>query len=83
MKELSATEAARNFSEVLDAVEHDQEEFVVLRNGKAVARLSPATRSNGGAVKSFLKSHSPDPDWTNDLRELRAGLQIEERPWSD
>lgn len=83
MKELSATEAARNFSEVLDAVERDHEEFVVVRRGKPVARLSPATRSNGGALKSFLRSHKPDADWTHDLKDLRDSLRIEERPWRD
>ncbi len=82
MKELSATEAARNFSEVLDAVERDREEFVVLRKGKPVARLSPATRSNGGALKTFLRTHKPDPDWARDLEDLRGGLQIEERRWN-
>ncbi len=41
MKTLSATEAARNFSAVLDAVERDQEEIVLVRNRRQVARLVP------------------------------------------
>jgi antitoxin (DNA-binding transcriptional repressor) of toxin-antitoxin stability system len=41
MKTLSVTEVARNFRRVLDAVEHDQEEIVLVRNRRTVARLVP------------------------------------------
>ena len=32
---------ARNFSAVLDAVERDQEEIMLVRNGRSIARLVP------------------------------------------
>ena len=35
------TDVARNFSAVLDAVERDQEEVVLVRNQRHVARLVP------------------------------------------
>ena len=41
MKTLSVTEVARNFSAVLDAVERDQEEIVLVRNQRQIARLVP------------------------------------------
>lgn len=41
MKTRSVTEVARNFSAVLDAVERDQEEIVLVRNQRHVARLVP------------------------------------------
>ena len=41
MKTLSATEVARNFSAVLDCVERDQEEVVLIRNRRPIARLIP------------------------------------------
>jgi prevent-host-death family protein len=41
MKTLSATEVARNFSAVLDALERDQEEVILVRNQRPVARLVP------------------------------------------
>ena len=41
MKILSVTEVARNFSEVIDSVENKQEEIVLIRNQKEVARLIP------------------------------------------
>jgi antitoxin (DNA-binding transcriptional repressor) of toxin-antitoxin stability system len=41
MKTLSVTEVARNFRAVLDRVEHQQEEIVLIRNRKQVARIVP------------------------------------------
>jgi prevent-host-death family protein len=41
VKTLSVTEVARNFSAVLDAVERDQEEIVLVRNQRQIARLVP------------------------------------------
>ena len=41
MKTLSVTEVARNFSAVLDELERDQEEVVLVRNQRHVARLVP------------------------------------------
>jgi len=41
MKTLSVTEAVRNFSAVLDSIEHDKEEVVLVRNGRQIARLVP------------------------------------------
>lgn len=51
MKRLSATDVARNFSAVLDALERDQEEIVLVRNQRQVARLVPeAPRQDALAV---------------------------------
>jgi prevent-host-death family protein len=41
MKTLTVTEAARNFSRVLDEVERDHEEIVLVRNRRHIARLIP------------------------------------------
>lgn len=41
MKTLTVTEVARNFSSVLDGIERDQEEVVLVRNHRHVARLVP------------------------------------------
>ena len=41
MKTLSVTEVARNFSAVMDGVEADQEEIILIRNHKPIARLVP------------------------------------------
>ncbi len=41
MKTLSVTEVARNFSAVIDSVERDQQEIILVRNHRHVARLVP------------------------------------------
>ncbi len=41
MKTLSVTEVARNFSAVLDSVEREQQEVVLVRNHRQIARLVP------------------------------------------
>ena len=41
MKRLTVTEVARNFSAIIDKVEAEQEDVILVRNQKAVARLVP------------------------------------------
>ena len=41
MKVLSVTKVARNFSRTIDMVEKQQQEIVLIRNGKQVARIVP------------------------------------------
>ena len=41
MKKLTVTEVARNFSAVMDSLEAKQEEVLVIRNQKPIARLVP------------------------------------------
>ena len=41
MKTLTVTEVARNFSAVMDGLETEQEEIVLVRNHRAIARLVP------------------------------------------
>jgi antitoxin (DNA-binding transcriptional repressor) of toxin-antitoxin stability system len=82
MKRLTATVAARRFSDMLDAVERG-ETFVVVRNGRAVACVGPAPAAHGAAVKRALRAHKPDASWAGELRALRSAVQIEERDWTD
>ncbi|MGA2929327.1 MAG: type II toxin-antitoxin system prevent-host-death family antitoxin, partial [Solirubrobacteraceae bacterium] len=50
---MSASEASRNFSAVLDCAEHG-ETIVVTRSGQRVALITPAPRTNGGALRNVL-----------------------------
>lgn len=83
MRTLTATEAARRFSDLLDAVERRGESFVVVRRGRAIARIEPARVANGKRVKEIMRAHAPDPSWESELRELRGSLTAEDRPWND
>jgi len=83
MKEISATDAARGFSAMLNAVEHDGETFVVTRGGKGIARVAPAGGASGAAVKALLRRHPPDSAWSDELRDLRALGATQDRAWRD
>lgn len=83
MKDLTATEAARRFSEILDAVEHDRESFRVQRHGRTIARIVPESRPNGKAVKDALKRLHLGKEWADAVEETRALLVTQERDWSD
>lgn len=83
MKELSATEAARQFSDVLDEVEHKGRSFAIRRKGKVVARIEPVATPNGARVKKILREHRPDRAWAKELNEVRALLLPQERDWPD
>ena len=82
MQSLTATEAARRFSELLDAIEERGESFLVVRRGRTIARIAPAAAANGSTVKRVLRSTPPDRVWLDELRELRAGLAVEDSPWN-
>jgi antitoxin (DNA-binding transcriptional repressor) of toxin-antitoxin stability system len=82
MRRLTATEAARRFSELLDQVERDGETFVVERRGRAIASIAPAAVVSGRVVKDLLRAQPADPRWLEELAELRAGLTPEDRRWN-
>jgi len=81
MRQVTATEAARRFSEMLDSVENGRESFVVVRRGRAVATVGPALGSTGRDLKDVLKRNRPDAAWASELRELRDSISSETDPW--
>lgn len=84
MRRLTATEAARQFSDVLDAVEHERATFVITRNGDEIARIGPATVPNGAAIRRLVEEYGPDPEWAREIAEARALLTVAEKPiWPD
>jgi prevent-host-death family protein len=81
MKNVTATEAARHFADVLDAVEHDHETFLVSRGGRAIAAIGPAAGGGGRQLKSVLLRHRAEAAWRRQLESLRETLAPEERNW--
>jgi antitoxin (DNA-binding transcriptional repressor) of toxin-antitoxin stability system len=79
VNEISATDAARNFSDMLDAVEHRRERFAIVRRDKVVALLDPVSTGKGQDVKVLLRAHKVDVDFAGDLASVRELLDIEER----
>ena len=79
MPDITATDAARRFADLLDGVEHRGEHYTIVRRGKAVAHLEPVAIGRGSDVKSLLLRHRPDPAWAEDLNDVRGLLEIENR----
>jgi prevent-host-death family protein len=77
--EVSATEAARNFAALLDAVEHRGEHFTVVRRGKPIAHLAPAGPGLGADAKALLQRHRRDASWSEELSSVRRLLETEDR----
>lgn len=80
MSEVTATEAARRFADLLDAIEHGGERYTITRRGRAVAHIEPVSRGRGADAKALLRRHRPDARWANDLDEVRDLLEVEHRP---
>lgn len=74
MPDITAAKAARSFSALLDAVEQRGERFTIVSRGRAIARLTPATRGRGAEVKALLRRYPPDAAWTADVIAMRAEL---------
>jgi antitoxin (DNA-binding transcriptional repressor) of toxin-antitoxin stability system len=79
MADVSATDAARNFADLLDAVERGAQ-FTIIRRGRVVAHLEPTGRGRGAAVKTALRRHAVDADWASEVTRTRRLLSVEERP---
>jgi prevent-host-death family protein len=95
MREMTATEVARNFSEVLDAVEAG-EEIVVLRGKKEVARLVPTKKHvpNGAAFIDWYEKRAAAgellgqyPEWVAAMDEVMADRERQRKEmktkWDD
>jgi prevent-host-death family protein len=83
MTRMTATEAARSFSDVLNRVAAG-EEIEVTRSGAAVAVIAPA-RGRTLSAERFrrLLADAPEPDagFASDVRGLRETLPPPADPW--
>ena len=81
---VTATQAARNFASLLDAVEHG-EVVVVTRDGIPVGRLSPERRTSADRLKAALREHRVDEAFADDLaaahEDIRSAFTDEVRGW--
>ena len=79
MSEVSATDAARNFADLLDAIEHRGEHFTIVRRGRAIAHLEPVSQGRGGDVKAVLRRHRLDHAWSGEIESLRELIELQDR----
>lgn len=80
---MTATDAARSFSELLNRVA-DGEEIEVTRSGAPVAVISPP-KSRLISAERFraviAAAPPPDPEFAADVRAARASVGPPEDPW--
>lgn len=84
MARMTATEAARNFSELLNRVAAG-EEVELTRSGAPVAVIRPIKARLVSAERfRELMDAAPraDADFADDVRRLRAGIGPPEDPWA-
>ena len=82
---ISATQAARTFSDLLNRIRYGGEAFVIERGGEPICEMSPVTqpRFTGADLKGLLVS-LPKPDagfWDAVEKATRQKASIPESPW--
>jgi prevent-host-death family protein len=84
MKTMTATEASRHFSDLLDAVERG-ETITIIRGGHPVAEIGPAHRRTGADLRTALEDVAPPDDtFAQNISEALALVTSEVRdPWAD
>ena len=84
MKTMTATEASRHFSDLLDAVERG-ETITIVRGNHAIAEIGPAHRRTGADLRSALADvPPPDETFSRHIAEAVAMLRSEVMdPWAD
>jgi len=89
MKEtaISVTDAARNFADCVNRVRYQNVSFILLKNGKPVARLSPESekictgRELADALAKTYLSPSEARAWHKDIVAARSKLSPPKDKW--
>jgi prevent-host-death family protein len=84
MRTMTATEASRNFSDLLDAIERG-ETVTITRGNHAVAEIAPARRRTGADLHAALADiPPPDDQFVEDVTAAVAFLEADRGdPWAD
>lgn len=83
---VSATEAVRTFSDLLNRIRYRGEEFVVERAGEAVCRMTPSTPPRRLSLRQLAalldELPRPEPGFASDLRRAaRSQSRLPRSPW--
>jgi prevent-host-death family protein len=84
MRHVTATEASRRFSDLLDAIEQG-ETVVVTRGNRPIAEITPARRRTGRDLRVALaETVPPDDRFDTDIADAVALLTTDgSDPWAD
>jgi antitoxin (DNA-binding transcriptional repressor) of toxin-antitoxin stability system len=84
---ISVTEAARNFADCVNRVHYQNVTFVLLKNGRPVARIVPEPKKTctgpelGEALRKVDLSESEARAWHRDLMAARKTLKPPKDKW--
>jgi prevent-host-death family protein len=84
---ISVTEAARNFADCVNRVHYRNQSFVLVKNGRPLARLVPETekkctgRELAAALSKIELTAGEFAAWNRDLRKARQTLKPPEDKW--
>lgn len=86
MTRITATEASRNFADLLNRSRYGRESFVVVRGGEEMAQITPPTEKRSitlGQFFALLDQFPADPSFADDLEVIHARQgSPPENPWS-
>lgn len=84
MRTMTATEASRHFSDLLDAVERG-ETITIVRGNNPVAEIGPAHRRTGADLRAALAGTTPPDDaFVKSIAEAMSMVTSEVvDPWAD
>jgi prevent-host-death family protein len=84
---ITVTEAARNFADCVNRAHYQNVSFVLVKNGKPVARLAPERekvctgRDLAAALAEAKLSHEEAKAWRRDLKAARKMLKPPINKW--
>ena len=84
---ITVTEAARNFADCVNRVHYQNQSFILLKNGKPVARLVPEAEKicTGADLAKALEKFNLAPEearaWHKDLVAARKALKPQGDKW--
>ena len=83
---ISATEAARNLSDIINRVVYRGEEFIVERGGEPMCKISPVGPRRctlADLIELFEKAPKPDDEYLDILEDItRNQPPVPESPWA-
>jgi hypothetical protein len=87
LKEISVTEAARNFADCVNQVRYQNAGFILMKNGKRFARLVPDEEkvcTSRDLTEALRRVHLSAPEaraWQKDLAKARKFLKPATDKW--
>lgn len=83
---ISATEVARNFSDLLNRVRYRGESFLIVRNGEEAGMLSPVSEGQPTTLRELAETLReqglPDEEFASDLEAIRReSPDLPDRSW--